>query len=242
MFTEFPKMQRLRREVVITEKIDGTNAAITISPVPDVESPVFFGGRNLDTGELYNLRWGYWDGEDRPTSAWAIFAQSRTRAITVKDDNYGFAAWVYKNASSLVATLGKGTHYGEWWGQGIQRKYGMSEKRFSLFQSERWKHIDGTQVPGLHVVPQLASGILSDDLVDSTLDGLRLLGSVAAPGYMDPEGIVIYHTKARENFKVTLKNDEVSKGEAAQTARNRMVADVAKVDYDTATRLGLDCS
>jgi hypothetical protein len=31
-FTEFPKMARLSRDVIITEKIDGTNAQVFISP------------------------------------------------------------------------------------------------------------------------------------------------------------------------------------------------------------------
>ena len=30
-FVEFPKMPRLSREIIITEKIDGTNASVTIT-------------------------------------------------------------------------------------------------------------------------------------------------------------------------------------------------------------------
>jgi hypothetical protein len=48
-------------------------------------------------------------------------------------------------------------------------------------------------------------------LIDEALQNLRRCGSVAAPGFMDPEGIVIYHTAANFCFKVTLANDESPK-------------------------------
>jgi hypothetical protein len=94
-FREFPKMARLSREIIITEKIDGTNAQIFI-------------------GE---------DGE--------FLCGSRTRWITPENDNYGFAKWAYERKDDLIRDLGPGRHFGEWWGQGIQRGYGLKEKRFS---------------------------------------------------------------------------------------------------------------
>jgi hypothetical protein len=45
---------------------------------------------------------------------------SRTRWITREDDNYGFAAWAMDNKNELLE-LGPGHHFGEWWGQKIQR-------------------------------------------------------------------------------------------------------------------------
>ena len=91
-FVEFAKMARLNREVIVTEKIDGTNACVGISE----------------------------DGR--------IFAGSRSRWITPQDDNFGFAAWVQAHRDQLL-TLGPGRHFGEWWGAGIQRRYGQAEKR-----------------------------------------------------------------------------------------------------------------
>jgi hypothetical protein len=38
-------------------------------------------------------------------------------------------------------------------------------------------------------------------------------GSFAAQGFMNPEGIVIYHTAANMMFKKTIKNDEKGKNE-----------------------------
>src|SRR4051812_35790932 len=62
---------------------------------------------------------------------------SRSRFITSENDNAGFAKWAYANKDELLK-LGVGFHYGEWWGQGIQRGYDVKEKRFSLFNVLRW--------------------------------------------------------------------------------------------------------
>jgi hypothetical protein len=38
-------------------------------------------------------------------------------------------------------------------------------------------------------------------------------GSHAAPGFMKPEGIMIYHTAANQYFKKTFEGDEYGKGQ-----------------------------
>lgn len=185
-FREFPKIPRLKREIVVTEKLDGTNACVVIDE----------------------------DG--------SVSAQSRSRIITPEADNYGFARWVAEHAEELKR-LGPGYHYGEWWGAGIQRRYGLSEKRFSLFNSGRWRSQHGTlgcsfanqDAPACcHVVPVIYQGV-DWAAVDGTLNLLRWQGSVAAPGFMQPEGIVIYHSASRGYFKVTLEKDEEWKGKSA---------------------------
>src|SRR5687768_14030130 len=112
-FEPFPKMGRLYRDVVVTEKLDGTNAQLLIDDA------------------------GFADGNEVAiVDGRAIWAGSRTRWLDVssKGDNFGFAKWVADNAAELVK-LGVGRHYGEWWGQGIQRGYGLNDKRFSLFNA-----------------------------------------------------------------------------------------------------------
>lgn len=37
-------------------------------------------------------------------------------------------------------------------------------------------------------------------------------GSWAAPGYMTPEGVVVFHTASNQLFKVTIEKDESPKG------------------------------
>lgn len=180
-FVEFPKIARLSREIVITEKIDGTNAQVYIQKVGDV---------------------GY-----------DIMAGSRSRWITPEDDNYGFAKWVHLNREELIHGLGEGSHFGEWWGSGIQRGYGLTEgeKRFSLFNTHRWS--DPAVRPSCcDVVPELYKGVFDSDVINMQLERLRARGSFTAPGFMQPEGIVIYHTAAKTLFKKTLDKDDEWKG------------------------------
>ena len=126
------------------------------------------------------------------------------------NDNFGFAAWVEANKTDLL-TLGPGRHFGEWWGAGIQRRYGLTgtDKRFSLFNVERWGE---TRPACCGVVPTLFRGLFSTYAVESSLDALRANGSYASPGFMKPEGIVVWHTAARTLFKVTLEKDSEWKG------------------------------
>lgn len=182
-FNEFPKMARLSREIIVTEKLDGTNAQIYI-PGP------------VDEG------------------AGEIFAGSRTKWITPQDDNYGFAGWVERNKDELMK-LGPGYHFGEWWGSGIQRNYGLKEKRFSLFNVSRWGPggKDVAMKPACAgVVPVLYQGIFNMNEINAALSRLQLEGSVAAPGFMKPEGVVIFHVAAGIGFKKTIEKDDQPKG------------------------------
>lgn len=132
---------------------------------------------------------------------------SRTRWITPSDDNYGFSKWAHENKDDLLS-LGTGKHFGEWWGAGIQRRYGQDKKRFSLFNTSKWNVI---RPECCDVVPVLYSGVLDEKAVNEAIEMLRINGSVAAPGYLFPEGIVIWHEAARQYFKKTLLKDEVPK-------------------------------
>ncbi|MDH6625745.1 hypothetical protein M2271_003556 [Streptomyces sp. LBL] len=213
-FAPWPKTKRLFRDIVVTEKIDGTNAAIQISKVRDDELTA------TDAGRLTYV--------DRQW--YGLSAQSRTRIITPgkTTDHYGFAGWVYDNAADLVCILGEGVHFGEWWGQGIQRRYDMPGKVFSLFNTDRWFKTgeDGldsvatraelSSLAGqIRAVPVLYSGTFREASVVNAIDTLHLKGSVAAPGFMNPEGICVYHTQTRNVFKVTLNNNDSGKWEAA---------------------------
>ena len=115
-----------------------------------------------------------------------VLAGSRTRWITPDDDNQGFARWVAEHADELRTGLGIGKHFGEWWGSGIQRRYSLAEKRFSLFNTKRW--VDGVRPNCCHLVPVLFDGIFSTSLIDDAIESLARDGSKAAPGFMDPEG------------------------------------------------------
>lgn len=139
-----------------------------------------------------------------PEDGGPIRAGSRNRWITPSDDNYGFARWAHENEAEL-RKLGPGRHFGEWWGSGIQRRYGLTEKRFSLFNVGRWA---GAELPSCcALVPMLYSGDFTDTAVADALEKLRTGGSIAAPGFMNPEGVVVFHVASRTLYKVTLGND-----------------------------------
>ena len=160
-----------------------------------------------------------------------MWVGSRNRWITLADDNFGFARWAYDHTSELFA-LGEGHHFGEWWGSGIQRGYGFKkgERFFSLFNASRWvEHDQPTyaieqdnpkaepkfkeRAPACcKVVPILYEGIFSTLTAKAELEELKVLGSKAAPEYMNPEGIVVYHKAAAVGFKMTLDNDDKPKG------------------------------
>lgn len=141
------------------------------------------------------------------TQGCRVIAASRSRWITPDDDNHGFAKWVAEHESELLQ-LGPGMHWGEWWGQGIQRRYGLSEKRFSLFNIHRWRE---NRPACCSVVPVLYQGPVSDLAIAAALAQLETRGSVAAPGFMNPEGVIIYHTAGDVYFKKTSKRDDVPK-------------------------------
>jgi hypothetical protein len=231
-FQEWPKIARFSREVIVTEKIDGTNAQIYI-PEPgelQCECGIYSSNKWHLSGNHAMGQCDIWhDGDPcmkrctctsfRPKDR--IYAGSRTKWITPQDDNMGFANWVWKNQDELLQ-LGPGHHYGEWWGKGIQRGYGVPDKRFSLFNVSRWGDTRGGPVDGgtdkrpvcCGVVPTLWRGNM--DLLDAALgvvlNDLRTIGSQAAPGFMKPEGVVIFHVAANMSFKKTLEKDEQPKG------------------------------
>ena len=58
----------------------------------------------------------------------------------------------------------------------------------------------------------LYRGLFTTQAVLACLDTLRVNGSLASPGFMRPEGVVIWHIAANTGFKVTLEKDEEHKG------------------------------
>jgi len=195
IFIEFPKIARLSREVIVTEKIDGTNASVYI-------------------------------GEDGQ-----FLVGSRTKWITPENDNHGFARWAYGHRDELMG-LGAGRHFGEWWGSGIQRGYGLAkgEKRFSLFNVIRWA-LHGAEPKRITMadpriekyqdilpaccglVPILATGNFSGIslIVESAMASLEADGSQASPGFMKPEGLVAFHVAGNVGFKKTIEKDSQPK-------------------------------
>lgn len=224
-YPKFGKIPRLHKPVVITEMIDGTNGLIYIreedgSPVLPGETRVFVEKPGVGA------------------TGFIVRAGSRNRWLTPEQDNYGFAKWVQENATQLV-DLGVGCHYGEWFGKGIQRGYGLEEKGFALFNVARWydPEVESESPvvmdfpnaqpcpPCCTVVPVMTVQDASrlNVAVMASFAFLRENGSVVASGFSNPEGVVVYHLAAGQYFKVLLENDDVPK-----SAVNTVAGDILR--------------
>lgn len=181
-FAKWPSIQRLSSEICwITEKIDGTNGIVFVPDTPD--QPVLAGSRE---------RW--------------LTNEDGTPPLKGKD-NFGFGQWVHERSESL-RRLGPGYHYGEFHGAGIQRKYGLTDKRWASF--EYWR--DDIQIPDVCVVPVLYTGEPVAGIIDLTVDRLRQMGSVLYPGFMQPEGVVVtFKNMHHAKFKRLCENDKIHK-------------------------------
>ena len=182
-FVPFRKIPRLTRECSVTEKLDGTNGVLHVT------GPGCLCGDHDPRGE--------------------VLAGSRSRWLTLSQDNHGFAAWVDAHKEELL-DLGPGYHHGEWWGGSIQGRYRVYPKQFSLFNVTRWS----AQRPACcGLVPVLYEGVFDTSVIEEIVALLRTNGSVAAPG-CKAEGVVIFHKASRTMFKKLCEHDEVPKGRA----------------------------
>lgn len=179
-FKSYPKIPRLGKlRWSITEKLDGTNGIIDIAPIAAHGDVV--GGVAI-------------------VNEYVVFAGSRTRWLQPGKltDNFNFAEFVKENAEYLVKWLGEGTHYGEWWGRGIQRTYGLEQRYFTLFNPFRYQHLSTAcdQVATnalLGTVPLLYSGDGLDGLsecIEMSKVQMYSFGSKACT-FDRPEGFVV---------------------------------------------------
>lgn len=214
-FVPADKTPRLNRNVIISEKLDGTRATIFI----DDSGELFCGSRtrwitpqNDNFGfarwaegnreDLLKLGPGRHDGE--------FYGQGIQRNYNLKERRFALF-----NASRWLSVCEDN-------GKPLPDHPGVFEAKTLD---------DGTKVvspgPGsCYVVPLIWKGVF--DLFDcrSTLEMLRVHGSFAVPGWTKPEGIVIFHEAAKKAFKVTCENDESPKGVPGLTDPQQLIAGV----------------
>lgn len=206
----FGKIPRWNREVVLTEKLDGTNGLVCVIPPVDIETAKVY---EVDDGKTWPPRnVEFFQGRSRPPrgkmlpDGTEVAAGSRKRWLNPQADNHGFAQWVWDHSDEL-SELGPGMHYGEWYGHKINRGYGLKECRFALFNVAKW----GEERPKCcEVVTVLSRCDASqlNDVLGFWLKVLEVEGSSHVPGFMRPEGIVLYHTAGEHLYKVTLEGDQ----------------------------------
>lgn len=173
-FKKFEKIPRLNKHCTVTEKIDGTNGLIAF----DEDGRILVGSRSRQIFPADDMINGF-----------------------KGSDNYGFALWAYHNKEELFNFLGKGYHYGEWAGLGIQRSYGLKDKYFFLFNTKRFTTVESEKkqfIPyelrgiGLSSAPVLYEGGFYPNVIDDCMQKLKEDGSKIICGWDKPEGIVAW--------------------------------------------------
>ena len=190
-FVKYGKTPRLYRDVTITEKLDGTNSQLVFMNAP-------YGERHPDYVS------SFLDEDGVPVF---LYCGSRNRLITPGNgtDNYGFAGWAQENALDLFEALGVGRHYGEWYGLGIARGYDLPEKRWALFNPHRYAGIN--LPPRVETVPLVMQRNFGAIDFQSVLADLQASGSLASPGFMNPEGVIVRHSASKAIYKLLIGDD-----------------------------------
>jgi hypothetical protein len=212
-FKKWEKIPRLANEKMhVSEKVDGSNACVVILPF-EPEYDIFEASEQFALVTVDGVHY-------------KVAAQSRTRFLFDEKnrDNFNFARWVFGNAEKLVRILGYGRHYGEWWGSGIQRGYGLvnGDRRFSLFDTRRWgidsegrdsifERPEEETVRELGVVPELYSGPVDLGKINEVLEELDTNGSRVVSSYQKAEGVIVNFSLSRVSYKAFIDDDGMPK-------------------------------
>lgn len=191
-FKEFAEIKHLIKvTALVTQKLHGTNASVWIYEIDLTQTKLdkIWPIEITDSLKAFVTT----DGK------YLVRPAKRTSFISIEKDNFNFAQWVSTSKDDLARVLGAGTHFGEWIGPGINSGEGIKEKRFVLFDVMRFEtqKEEMTKVnlwpSRLDLVPKLALETTGDlrSLADRIMAELKEKGSVYAPGFMRPEGIVI---------------------------------------------------
>lgn len=180
-FPAYPKTKRLESETItISEKIDGTNGLIRVRTHLDGTKDILAGSRS---------KWLFTDG----TKTW---------------DNHGFGQWVRDNELEL-SKLPDGDHYGEWYGRGINRNYGMKDRKFMLFNRERYVNLE--EIPNCVELETVLFNNASIYGIDVVINGLEIemdeKGSTHVPGFDRPEGLILRFKLAGKVYKEIFSKD-----------------------------------
>lgn len=244
-FKSWGSTPRFHKGLHITEKINGTNAGVSVQG--------FSYGHHV-RNEIPSDAILVVDDENNVE--YLVRAQSRKRIITPDNDNFGFAGWVWENAEGLANLLGFGYHYGEWYGEGIQKNpLAVKGRKWALFNTWHWgrkenlERLKAADIPGLTIVP-----VLHDEQRDGPADYMtipQILGDLHNGSYADgyetlpnahkmdfhvegPEGIIVWQRETQQRYKILLREDDKHKWEVAQEKRRQ--ATESLIDWEGLAR------
>lgn len=199
-FTEFPKIARLSRECIISEKIDGTNAQIYIT----------------DDGQFLTGSRTRWITPEQDNYGFSRWAHDHKEELMQLGPGRHFGEW-----------WGSGCQRGYNLPKGEKRFSLFNVARWCLHSETplRIPHEDPRiekyqqVLPACcYLVPVLYRGLFTTEACEMAINRLRTEGSIASPGFMKPEGIVCFHIAGNFGFKKTLEKDESPKSRQLQSA------------------------
>lgn len=188
-FVGMPKIARLSRDIIITEKIDGTNAQICITPEGD-----FLVGSKT--------RWITPEDDNYGFARWAMEHKDELMGLGPgrhmgewwgSGINRGYGLTKGEKRFSLFNVSRWCNHDEE------PNRIPMGDPRIEKYQ-ERLPEC-------CRRVPMLYRGPFDTEVIDDVLHTLMVCGSVAMLRYDNPEGIVVFHTGGNVMFKKTLNGD-----------------------------------
>jgi len=180
--SEYPKYPSIERfeniYSIISEKVDGTNGLIEIE-YDDGLLAVRFGSRN---------RWLTLSSDN--AGFMNFFAMFAKKIAIVPDILRAKAVNELDNRNKVCSNPIR--IYGEWYGKGIQRGYGLDTKYFMPFHTILAEALIEANVPNIMPPHIMYTGKFDKQIADDMMNLLRTHGSGVTPGYFNPEGIVVY--------------------------------------------------
>jgi hypothetical protein len=188
-FQAWPKTPRLNREIVVTEKIDGTNACVVVDHLTGL---VFAQSRKkIIKPSQDNFGFARWVFENQDVLREALGGGRH------------FGEW-----------YGSGIQVGYGLTNGEKRFMLFNAARWTT-DSVR---IAGLDAIGVEAPTVLYQGPFSGEEIENCVQYLRDHGSqhrpwTAASGALGPaEGVCVFHTASRQVYKVMCENDDIPKG------------------------------
>lgn len=183
-FVKFPKLYRLHGPVIVTEKIDGTNACIVIE-----NGEIYAQSRTrIITPENDNFGFAKW-----------VHA-NKDALINVLGEGRHYGEW-----------WGKGIQRGYRLAIKMFSLFNTSVWDNDEFRTAKWNAGINAE---LDVVPVLFTGTMTEVIynIPIIMDQLKKHGSYVSPQFFNPEGIVIYDTNSGVGYKKTFDYDDTGKG------------------------------
>jgi len=196
-FTGFPKIARYSRDVIVTEKIDGTNAQIFVG----------------EDGEFLTGSRKRWITPDQDNYGFSRWAHDHKEELLTLGPGRHFGEW-WGSGCQRGYDLPKGEKRFSLFNVARWCLHGETPKQIPTADPRIVKMQD-VLPPCVGLVPVLWRGRFDDLDLDAVLADLRKHGSRAANGFMRPEGVVVFHVAGCVGFKKTIEKDDEPKARTA---------------------------